>query len=115
MSSSLNPSPQSRLQASYYRHPLHFANDFRRMITETYRYSLVPEMSERAADLQHQFELRFARIDYEPVEDPSIYDDSSAVAEEESFLHQLAASMSQLSAIQGRGCSELSRVFAAVT
>ena len=84
------------------------------MITETYRYSLAPGMSERAADLQHQFELRFARIDYEPVEDPSIYDDSSAVAEEESFLHQLAASMSQLSAIQGRGRSVLSRVNLAV-
>merc|ERR550539_247446 len=91
---------QSRLQASYYRHPLHFANDFRRMITETYRYSVAPEMSERAADLQHQFELRFARIDYEPVEDTSIYDDSSAAAEEESFLHQLSSATAQIAAIQ---------------
>ena len=91
---------QSRLQASYYRHPLHFANDFRRMITETYRYSVAPQTSERAAELQHQFELRFSRIDYEPVEDTSIYDDSSAAAEEESFLHQLSSATAQIAAIQ---------------
>lgn len=91
---------QSRLQASYYRHPLHFANDFRRMITETYRYSIAPQMSERAAELQHQFEYRFARIDYEPVDDTSIYDDSSAAAEEESFLHQLSSATAQIAAIQ---------------
>jgi len=89
---------QSKLQAGYYRHPLHFANDFRRMITETYRYN--ESLSERAGDLQHQFELRFSRVDYEPVEDPSIYDDSSAAAEEESFLHQLSAATAQIAAIQ---------------
>ena len=89
---------QSKLQAGYYRHPLHFANDFRRMITETYRYN--EPLSERAGDLQHQFELRFSRVDYEPVEDPSIYDDSSAAAEEESFLHQLSAATAQIAAIQ---------------
>ena len=91
---------QSKLQAGYYRHPLHFANDFRRMITETYRYSVAPQMSERAAELQHQFELRFSHIDYEPVDDTSIYDDSSAAAEEESFLHQLSSATAQIAAIQ---------------
>ena len=91
---------QSKLQAGYYRHPLHFANDFRRMITETYRYSATTPMGERAAELQHQFELRFSRIDYEPVDDPSIYDDTSAAAEEESFLHQLSSATAQIAAIQ---------------
>jgi hypothetical protein len=95
---------QSRLQSSYYRHPLHFANDFRRMITETYRHNDDPQMVDRAAELHHQFEVRFSKVDYEPVDDPSIYDstNSSVASEEESVILQLSSTQRQILSIQGR-------------
>jgi hypothetical protein len=93
---------QSRLQTTYYRHPLHFANDFRRMITETYRFAQTDSTVARASELQHMFEYRFSKIEFEPVDDPSIYDsaNSTAASEEDSRLQQLSSVQSQISSIQ---------------
>ncbi len=66
------------MQSGYYRHPLHFAGDIRRIVTETYRYGdpvSDPVQFSAAADLQHNFEVLFSkRVDFDPVENPASYD-----------------------------------------
>ena len=60
---------QHRLQTDYYKHPIQFANDIRRIVSETYRYSNPTDpIIAKASDFQHNFELMFARVSYETVD-----------------------------------------------
>ena len=57
---------QSRLRTNSYRHPLEFAADMRRIITETYRYTQHKDpLIELAGRLQSEFEMMFAKIDFQ--------------------------------------------------
>lgn len=60
---------QHRLQTEYYKHPIQFANDIRRIVSETYRYNNPTDpIFSKASDFQHNFELMFARVSYETVD-----------------------------------------------
>ena len=92
---------QSRLQSGHYRHPLHFANDVRRIVTETYRGQAGnPRLVEMAGNMQHAFEVLFCRVDFEPVPNMAYFDEyamekataagvAGPVAEEEQTLQKL--------------------------
>ena len=56
---------QSRLKANGYNHPMEFADDVRRIITETYRYNTPKDpLMMLAGRLQSEFEMMFAKIDF---------------------------------------------------
>ena len=76
---------QQRLQNDCYRHPVQFANDVRRIVTECYRYCQPEDpLVSLASNLQHNFELLFARVVYETV-DPRFL---SGVSEDDTFIAQ---------------------------
>ena len=53
------------LRANSYQHPLEFAADMRRIITETYRYTMPKDpLVDLAGKLQSEFEMCFAKIDF---------------------------------------------------
>ena len=57
---------QNRLRTNSYRHPLEFAADMRRIITETYRYTTPKDpLVDLAGKLQSEFEMCFAKIDFQ--------------------------------------------------
>lgn len=57
---------QSRLRSNFYHHPMEFATDMRRIITETYRYNQAKDpLIELAGKLQSEFEMMFAKIDFQ--------------------------------------------------
>lgn len=57
---------QNRLKSNGYRHPMEFADDVRRIITETYRYTSPKDpLVEHAGRLQSEFEMMFAKIDFQ--------------------------------------------------
>jgi hypothetical protein len=59
---------QNRLKNNGYNHPMEFADDVRRIITETYRYnSTKDELVEQAGKLQSEFEMLFAKIDFQVI------------------------------------------------
>lgn len=93
---------QSRLQNHFYRHPLQFANDIRRIITETYRYN--PEESPlcfKAGALHHRFEVLFSRVDFEPVDNPAKYDPLNVTMnEDEAMIQHLMGAQNQIVAIR---------------
>ena len=89
---------QQRLQNHTYSHPLQFANDIRRLVSETYRYHQSRDpLVEKASQLQHNFEILFARVDYEPVPNPASFDSS---ADDDFYLTQLLTAQNQLITIQ---------------
>ena len=52
-------------RANSYQHPLEFAADMRRIITETYRYTMPKDpLVDLAGKLQSEFEMCFAKIDF---------------------------------------------------
>ena len=56
---------QARLKSNGYNHPMEFADDVRRIITETYRYNDPKDpLVEMAGKLQSEFEMTFAKIDF---------------------------------------------------
>ena len=56
---------QARLKANGYNHPMEFADDVRRIITETYRYCAPKDpLIELAGKLQSEFEMMFAKIEF---------------------------------------------------
>eukprot|EP00095_Tigriopus_kingsejongensis_P002120 maker-scaffold447_size167621-snap-gene-0.50 protein:Tk02120 transcript:maker-scaffold447_size167621-snap-gene-0.50-mRNA-1 annotation:"bromodomain testis-specific protein" len=93
---------QSSLQNHFYQHPLQFANDVRRIITETYRYH--PEESlivAKAGELHHRFEVLFSKVMFEPVDNPAKFDPLNVTLnEDEVMLRQLVTAQSQVVAIQ---------------
>ena len=57
---------QNRLRSNSYHHPLEFAADMRRIVTETYRYTAPKDpLIELAGKLQSEFEYMFAKIDFQ--------------------------------------------------
>ena len=57
---------QNRLRSNSYHHPLEFAADMRRIVTETYRYTAPKDpLIELAGKLQSEFEMMFAKIDFQ--------------------------------------------------
>ena len=83
---------QSRLQQGHYSHPLQFANDFRKVVTDTYRDPTIPQedpVVTKAQELQHNFETRFAKIDFEPVHDPAMLE----LGEDAAIVLQLKSSL----------------------
>merc|ERR1712178_471403 len=53
---------QAKLRSGQYRTAQEFATDFRRMISETYRYCIDKDpLIHQAQELQHQFEMLFAK------------------------------------------------------
>lgn len=53
---------KKRLRAGFYLTPTQFAQDFRKMISETYRFCLENDpLIEQASELQHRFEIMFAK------------------------------------------------------
>ena len=57
---------QNRLRSNSYHHPLEFAADMRRIVTETYRYTAPKDpLIELAGKLQSEFEYSFAKIDFQ--------------------------------------------------
>ncbi len=96
---------QQRLQAGYYRHPLQFASDFRGIISRAYRLaSSDPKdpILAHASDLQHNFEVLFCRVEYEPVANPAFYDGGGGV------LGGLLTAQTQITAIQANVADLLS-------
>ena len=62
---------QARLKANGYNHPMEFADDVRRIITETYRYCAPKDpLIELAGKLQSEFEMMFAKIEFHVSEPP---------------------------------------------
>ena len=56
---------QTRLRTNFYHHPMEFAADMRRIITETYRYTQPKDpLVDLAGKLQSEFEMMFAKIDF---------------------------------------------------
>lgn len=56
---------QARLRTNSYGHPMEFAADMRRIITETYRYTQPKDpLVELAGKLQSEFEMMFAKIEF---------------------------------------------------
>merc|ERR1711902_463916 len=52
----------SNLSQGQYKTALEFATDFRRMISETYRFCIDKDpLIQQAQELQHQFEMAFAK------------------------------------------------------
>ena len=57
---------QNRLRSNSYRHPMEFAADMRRIVTETYRYTAPKDpLIDLAGKLQSEFEMMFAKIDFQ--------------------------------------------------
>ena len=57
---------QARLRSNTYHHPMEFASDMRRIVTETYRYTQPKDpLIELAGKLQSEFEMMFAKIDFQ--------------------------------------------------
>ena len=53
---------QTKLSQGVYKNPQEFATDFRRMISETYRFCIDKDpIIEQAQELHHQFEMAFAK------------------------------------------------------
>merc|ERR1719270_1835704 len=53
---------QTKLSQGSYKNPQEFATDFRRMISETYRFCIDKDpIIEQAQELHHQFEMAFAK------------------------------------------------------
>ena len=65
---------QARLKANGYNHPMEFADDVRRIITETYRYCAPKDpLIELAGKLQSEFEMMFAKIEFHVSEPPFFF------------------------------------------
>lgn len=90
---------QSRLKSNGYNHPMEFADDVRRIITETYRYCTPQDpLIELAGKLQSEFEMMFAKIDYNEDEIvPTIY---SGLSEDDRFIGKLLAAQNFMMNIQ---------------
>ncbi len=99
---------QQRLQNGYYRHPLQFAGDFRSIITSAYKSASDPEdpLLRHASNLQHNFELLFAHVEYEPVPNPALFDRMGD--SETGMLGGLIAAQNQVGQIQANVTSLLS-------
>ncbi len=94
---------QQRLQAGYYRHPLQFASDFRSIISRAYRHaaSMDDPVVQHASDLQHNFEILFSKVEFEPVANPAVYDRvGSREGDGGGMLRSLLAAQSQVAAVQ---------------
>jgi len=90
---------QNRLRTNSYRHPLEFAADMRRIITETYRYTTPKDpLVDLAGKLQSEFEMCFAKIDFQEDEViPSIY---AGLSEDDRFIGKLLAAQNTMVNIQ---------------
>ena len=57
---------QQRMRGLHYSHPMEFADDMRRIVTETYRYCHPDDpIVTAAAKLQQEFEMLFAKINFQ--------------------------------------------------
>jgi len=90
---------QNRLRTNSYRHPLEFAADMRRIITETYRYTTPKDpLVDLAGKLQSEFEMCFAKIDFQEDEViPSIY---AGLSEDDRFIGKLLTAQNTMVNIQ---------------
>lgn len=90
---------QTRLRTSSYHHPLEFAADMRRIITETYRYTTPKDpLVDLAGKLQSEFEMCFAKIDFQEDEViPSIY---AGLSEDDRFIGKLLTAQNTMVNIQ---------------
>ncbi len=81
---------QTRLKNNAYNHPMAFADDVRRIITETYRYNSPKDpLVELAGRLQSEFEMLFAKIEFQENEImPTVY---SGLSEDDRFISKLLA------------------------
>merc|ERR1711935_216508 len=89
----------NRLRANSYQHPLEFAADMRRIITETYRYTMPKDpLVDLAGKLQSEFEMCFAKIDFQEDEViPSIY---AGLSEDDRFIGKLLTAQNVMVNIQ---------------
>jgi len=96
---------QNRLRSNSYRHPMEFAADMRRIVTETYRYTAPKDpLIDLAGKLQSEFEMMFAKIDFQEDEImPPIY---SGLSEDDRFISKLLTAQNVMVNIQ----SELTRL-----
>jgi len=90
---------QTRLRTNSYRHPLEFAADMRRIVTETYRYTTPKDpLVDLAGKLQSEFEMCFAKIDFQEDEViPSIY---AGLSEDDRFIGKLLTAQNTMVNIQ---------------
>lgn len=90
---------QNRLRSNSYHHPLEFAADMRRIVTETYRYTAPKDpLIELAGKLQSEFEMMFAKIDFQEDEIiPPIY---SGLSEDDRFISKLLTAQNVMVNIQ---------------
>jgi hypothetical protein len=90
---------QNRLRTNSYRHPLEFAADMRRIVTETYRYTTPKDpLVDLAGKLQSEFEMCFAKIDFQEDEViPSIY---AGLSEDDRFIGKLLTAQNTMVNIQ---------------
>jgi len=90
---------QNRLRSNSYHHPLEFAADMRRIVTETYRYTAPKDpLIELAGKLQSEFEYMFAKIDFQEDEImPPIY---SGLSEDDRFISKLLTAQNVMVNIQ---------------
>ncbi len=94
---------QQRLQAGYYQHPLHFATDFRSIISGAYRHatSAYDPVVQHASNLQHNFEILFSKVEFEPVANLAMYDHiETDKSDNGGMLRSLLVVQSQVAAIQ---------------
>lgn len=57
---------QTKMRNLQYKHPLEFADDVRRIVTETYRHNSPGDpLVSAAGRLQQEFELAFAKINFQ--------------------------------------------------
>lgn len=57
---------QTKMRNLQYKHPLEFADDVRRIVTETYRHCSPDDpLVSAAGRLQQEFELAFAKINFQ--------------------------------------------------
>jgi len=89
----------NRLRANSYQHPLEFAADMRRIITETYRYTMPKDpLVDLAGKLQSEFEMCFAKIDFSEDEVmPAVY---AGLSEDDRFMGKLLTAQNVMVNIQ---------------
>merc|ERR1719464_1766636 len=87
------------LRANSYQHPLEFAADMRRFITETYRYTMPKDpLVDLAGKLQSEFEMCFAKIDFSEDEVmPAVY---AGLSEDDRFMGKLLTAQNVMVNIQ---------------